>query len=741
MATLTGTTISHYDILESLGSGGMGTVYRARDTRLGRTVALKFLPAGLTGDPGARARLLHEARISSSLQHRNICVVHDVEETDDGQVFISMECLEGKTLVERIGEGPLSVREALAVITQVAEGIAAAHRSGIIHRDLKPANVMLAADGTPKILDFGLATTPGAAGPSAPGTVLGTAAYMSPEQAGGAAVDARTDVWSLGVMLFETLTGRRPFQSDYSQAVIYALMHERHPSARALRPEISGALERVIDRALEKSPAARFASAEEFLDALRGIDTRAAAPREPSARAIAVLPFADISQEKDNAYFSDGLTEEIIAKLSRLEHIRIVSRSSVMQYDRSGKSTRQIAGDLHVQYLLEGSVRKHGRGLRITTHLVDAERDITLWSSTYNGTMDQVFDIQEDVARRIVKALRVRLTPDDRRTLNRRATDNADAYQVYLKARFSWARRTEEGLRESIVRFEEAIARDPQFAPAWAGIADACILLTDFADNSRPALYARARAAVRCALAIDDRLAEAHTSQALIGMLNEWQWERAKSEFRVAIQASPNYVTAHHWYGELLSMLGDYDGAVAEFSRALELDPLSPAVHKDRGLIEYYGRQYDSAIRWARRTLELEPGFVLAHRILSLAYQAKGLFDEALREHHAWAAGNEHGPGETAALAQCLAAAGRPGDARALFDRFPPRNQAGGNLARGIALVHIALGETESAFDWLERAFEEKAESLGMLKVDPKVDAIRGDPRFGDLMARVGLPR
>jgi len=719
----------------------MGTVYRARDTRLGRTVALKFLPPELTADSPARERLLREARISSSLQHRNICVVFDIEDTDAGGLFISMECLEGKSLAARIAEGPIPVSGALAIVTQVAEGLAAAHRAGIIHRDLKPANIILAADASPKILDFGLATTRSAAGPSTPGAVLGTAAYMSPEQAEGATVDERTDIWSLGVVLFEMLTGRRPFQSDYSQAVLYALTHERHPSARAIRPEIPEYVERVIDRCLEKSPAARYASADEFLGDLRRIESAAAGPREAAARAIAVLPFADISQERNNAYFSDGLTEEIISRLSRLQNIRIVSRSSVMQYDRSGKSTGQIARDLHVQFLLEGSVRKHGPELRITTHLVDAESDVTLWSSTYDGTMDEVFDIQEDVARRIVKALRVRLTPDDRRTLGRRATDNAAAYQVYLQGRFSWAQRTAEGLRASIARFEEAIASDPQFAPAWAGIADACLLLVDFEESSRQDLYTRARAAVRCALAIDDRLAEAHTSQALLGMLNAWQWEGAEKEFRLAIAASPNYATAHHWYGELLSMLGNYDGAVAETSRAIELDPLSAALHKDRALIEYYGRHYDRAIPWARRALELSPTFAQAHRVLSLAFQAQGMFDEALREHHAWAQGNEKGPIETVALAQCLAAAGRTGEARAVLERFPSRTQAGGNLARGIALVHITLGDAERAFDWLERAFEARAESLGILKVDPKLDPLRGDSRFADLMARMGLTR
>jgi len=717
----------------------MGTVYRARDMRLGRMVALKFLPSEVTGDAAARERFLREARISSALQHRNICVVHDVEETDEGQVFISMECLEGKTLRERIGEGPLRIPEAIAVISQVAEGVALAHRSGIVHRDLKPANLMLAPDGSLKILDFGLATTRSAAGPTLPGAMLGTAAYMSPEQAGGAYVDQRTDIWSLGVILFEMLTGRRPFQSDYSQAVIYALLHERHPSARSLRPEIPEAVERVIDRCLEKNPSARYGGAEDFLGDLRRVGRQAAVPDGPTVSALAVLPFADISQEKDNAYFSDGLTEEIISRLARLRNIRIISRSSVMHYDRAGKSTRQIAGDLHAQYLLEGSVRKHGPALRITTHLVDAEKDVTLWSSNYNGTMDQVFDIQEDVSRRIVKALRVHLTADDRRTLGRRATHNAVAYQVYLQGRFAWARRTEEGLRAAIARFEEAIASDSGFAPAWAGIADACILLTDFAEDSRQDLYARARAAVRSALAIDDRLADAHTSRALLEMLNEWQWEGAEKEFQLAIATSPNYATAHHWYGELLSMLGKYDDAVAEMSRALELDPLSPAVHKDRGLLDYYDRRYDGTIEWARRALELEPAFVQAHRALSLAYQAKGMYGEALREHEAWAATGDGGLIETAARAQCLAVSGRRVEALALAERFPSRGKAGGNLARGIALVHVALGDNDLAFEWLERAYEDRAESLGILKVDPKLDPLRVDPRFADLMARVGL--
>ncbi|MGA9121332.1 MAG: tetratricopeptide repeat protein, partial [Bacteroidota bacterium] len=498
-------------------------------------------------------------------------------------------------------------------------------------------------------------------------------------------------------------------------------------------------LEKIIDRCLEKSPSERFQDAGSLLDALRHLGNESKSPQAAQPKSIAVLLFSDISPEKDNKYFSDGLTEEIIAKLSRLQKVKIVSRNSVMHYERAGKTTRQIADELHVQYLLEGSVRKHGQSLRITTHLIDANQDAYLWAETYNGTMEEIFDIQEDVAGRIVKALKVRLSPDDRRTLKRRATDNTGAYQLYLKGRFFWSKRTKEGLSAAIRYFEEAIEKDPRFAPAWAGIADAYLLLTDYGSTPRKEAYAKAKAAVYKALEIDDRLAEAHASLGLLAMLTEWDWSAAEKEFNLAIDASPNYATAHHWYAEWLSMHERLKEAIAEISRAVELDPLSPAALKDYGMIQYYGREYDGAVEYARKALELDPDFALAHRVLSLAYQAKGMYGEALAEHELWTQKSDRGPEETAALAQCYAVAGRKEEARELLGRCPPRESAGGNLARGIALVYVALGENDQAFAWLERAYETKAEALGMLRVDPKLDPLRSDVRFASLLARVGL--
>jgi eukaryotic-like serine/threonine-protein kinase len=636
MSDLVGRTVSHYKILDHLGSGGMGVVYKAEDTKLRRIVALKFLPPDLMRDPEAKQRFLHEARASSSLQHPNICIVYDIDETEDEQMFISMECIEGKTLKECIEGGPLSIQESIKIASQIASGLARAHEAGVVHRDLKPANVIAGRDGSVKILDFGLAKSGSSPLITGTGNTLGTAAYMSPEQVRGDTVDQRTDIWSLGVILYEMVTGVRPFPSEYAQAAIYAVINQRHPPIHSAQPDVPDALEKLIDRCLEKRAAERFHDAGALLEALRHIETGPREKNEPATRSIAVLPFADISPDQDNKYFSDGLTEEIITRLSRLQKVRILSRSSVMHYERGVKTTRQIAAELNVQYLLEGSVRKHGTSLRITTQLIDASQDAYLWAETYNGTMEEIFDIQEDVASRIVKALKVRLTPDDRRTLKRRATVNTGAYQLYLKGRYFWSKRTTEGIQTAIRHFEEAIEKDPLFAPAWAGIADSYIISTEFPNLSRQEMYAKAKAAARRALEIDDRLAEAHSSLGLLAMMNEWDWPKAEKEFRLAISGSPNYATAHHWFAELLLCQGKTKESLAEISLAVELDPLSPAALKDKGVLHYYARVYDGAIEYARKALELDANFAGAHRILSLAYQATGKHTEAIAEHDLW---------------------------------------------------------------------------------------------------------
>jgi serine/threonine-protein kinase len=734
-----GQTVSHYTILEHVGSGGMGMVFKAQDLKLDRTVALKFLPPELTRDPESKQRLIFEARALSSIQHKNICVVHDIDETDDAVVFISMEWLEGETLRRKIEAGPLPINEVVHIASQVAQGLAKAHATGIIHRDIKPANIIITEDRTVKILDFGLAKVIGRGLPTKSGTTLGTIAYMSPEQARGEAVDARSDIWSLGAVLYESVTGRRPFGGDYDQAAIYGILNEKHRPASGLRADIPAQLEQIINRCLEKTPSARYPDAGALVQDVRRIEHEVAASRHTRAKSIAVLPFADISPEKDNRYFSDGLTEEIIAKLSRLRGVKIVSRTSVMHYERGGKPMKQIAADLGVQFVLEGSVRKHGSDLRITTQLVDADQDASLWGETYDGTMDQIFDIQENVAARIVKALRVRLTPDEKRNLKRRATENTEAYQIYLKGRFFWTKRSAEGLRTAIRYFQEAIEKDSRYALAWAGIADSYNLLSEHENIGTEESYPMARAAAEKALELDDQLAEAHTSLASLLMLNDWDWQNAEKQFKLAIKLNPNYANTHHWYAEWFSFHGRMEEALKQISRAAELDPLSPAILKDKGMLLYYARDYSGAIEYARKAFELDPNFANAHRLLSLAYQGKGMFTEAIAENQRWGElmGNELEA--SVALAQCHAAAGNRGAALALIANLDAKELPAGNLLRGIALVYAALGEIDLAFTWLEKAYARRSKALCNTKIDPKLDRLRGDPRFAELLRRLNL--
>ncbi len=717
----------------------MGVVYRAEDLKLHRSVALKFLPPELTNNPEAKRRLINEATALSSLQHKNICVIHDIDETEDGQLFITMEYLEGDTLGKIIEAGPLPMDRALHIALEVAQGLASAHRHGTVHRDIKPANIILTRDHTVKILDFGVADIVEREVHAKASSVAGTIAYMSPEQAREEQVDHRTDIWSLGVVMYEMVTGKHPFGGQYEHAAIYAIVNQKHAPASVLRPEIPSAIEKVIDRCLEKSREARYQEMESLVADLQKAARALARPREEQGKSIAVLPFSDISQEKDNAYFTDGLTDEIVAKLSKLRNLKILPLQSVTSHIRSGAPLSQIAAELGVQYLLQGSVRKHGTNIRVTTQLITADQEAVLWAETQEGTIEEVFDIQEDVANRVARALKLRLTPNERKSLRRRATENTEAFQLYLRGRFFWNKRHKESLWTAIRYFEQAIEKDPQYAPAWAGMADSFNLLTEHTVNARKELYAKAAAATQKALEYDDRLAEAHASRGLLLMLTQWDWRVAEKEFKTAIRLNPSYPTAHHWYAELLSRQNRPEEAIAEISEGERLDPFSPAILVDRGTILYYARDYDGAIESARRALETDRDFAPAHRILSLAFQGKGMSDESIQEHQRWMEVVGTNTDTLAALAQCYAAAGRRKEAEEILGALEQGTMDVGNWCRGIALVHATLGNIDQAFQWLEKAYELKAESLSLLKIDPKLDPLRSDPRFDSLLVRTGL--
>jgi serine/threonine-protein kinase len=735
-----GRAISHYRIIEKLGEGGMGVVYKAEDAKLKRLVALKFLPKDVTLRRPERERFTREAQAASALNHPNICTIHEIDEAE-GEMFIAMEFVQGRSLRQLIDAGPMAIDRVIAIAQNVAEGLAAAHAKGIIHRDIKPENIIITNEGIAKIADFGLARSPDDGAGSRDAVVSGTVSYMAPEQLRGDAVDHRADLWSLGVVLYEMWTGRRPFTAEYEQALSYTILHEKHQSVSTIRPEIPVSLEKVIDRCLEKAPLQRYPDARTFLDALAKVNPAAPDRRAGVLVAIAVLPFADISPEQDNKFFSDGLTEEIITNLSRLKKVRVVSRASVMSYERAGKTTKQIAGELGVQYVLEGSVRKHGADLRVTTQLIDAAQDSYLWADQYGGTVDEVFDIQENVAARVVKALRVRMTPGEKRTLKKRPTRNSEAYQLYLKGRFFWSKRSKEAILKAMECFEEAIKIDANYALAWAGISDSYNLLTEYADISRQDATAKARAAVEKALQLDPKLAEAHTSMGLLYMLNDWDWANAEREFKKALKLDPNYATARHWYAEWLMFNGRTEEAIRENMRAGELDPLSPAILKDTGLTFYYAKEYDRAIEYAKRTLELEPTFASAHRLLSLAYQGKGMFRESLAEVRQWSEMLGHTPEAMLGVAQCQAAAGNREEALRLLGGIPADTLSNGILMRAVGLVHAALGDNDEAIRWFEKAMALRSEALSSLNVDPKLSHLRSDPRFAAIVRAVGVAK
>jgi serine/threonine protein kinase/Tfp pilus assembly protein PilF len=767
--TLTvGTKLGRYEIRSQLGAGGMGEVYLAQDTKLDRRVALKILPQELAVDQDKMSRFVREAKSASALNHPNIITIHEIGEIS-GTHYIATEYIEGETLKTRLKRESLSLRSTLEIALQVASALEAAHRAGIVHRDIKPDNVMVRQDGIVKVLDFGLVKLSATDRSEVDregetklqltrvGLIMGTAAYMSPEQARGQETDARTDIWSFGCVLYEMLTQQQPFQGETMTDVLANIIYREPASILLYRRDTPAELERIVTKAVWKNKDERYQSARELFNDLQQLQTRllveaelirsgegkssAQIPSTPFVNSIAVLPFANLSAEKDNEYFSEGLTEEIIMNLSKLPVLKVIARGSTARYVKEGKTHKQTATDLGVQYLLEGSVRRQSKNLRITAQLIDALRDVYVWAETYRGTMEDIFDIQEKVAAEIVQALQLRLSPDEKQILKHRFTENTLAYQLYLQGRFFWNKRSEEGLKTAIRYFEQAIEKDPQYALAWAGIADSYNLLGEYGNIPRKELYPKAEAAVKKALEIDNRLAEVHTSLASLLMLTKWDWVNSEKEFKLALELNPNYATAHHWYSQWFLCMGRLEESLRMISRAAELDPVSQAILKDQGLTLYYNRQYDSAIEMARKTLELDPNYAAAHRLLSLAYQGKALFDKAIAENQNWGklTGNKV---ETAvALAQLYAVSGQREDATKLIEVLEKDKLVIDQAYRGLALVYAGLGENDIAFQWLEKSYERHEESILSLKVDPKLDPLRSDPRFLALLKKIGIEK
>jgi eukaryotic-like serine/threonine-protein kinase len=732
-----------YRIEEEIGRGGAATVYLAEDLKHARKVAIKVLRPSPGGyEP---QRFLREIRIAARLAHPQILPLHDSGEWH-GLLYFVMPYAGGESLRHRLTrEGQLPVDVALRITRAVAAALAYSHRLGVIHRDIKPENILL-HEGEPVVADFGVATALSAAGGdnvyvTDRGFAVGTPAYMSPEQASAEhKLDGRTDQYSLACVLYEMLAGEAPFAGSGARATMARHAVEAPVSIRARRPNVPPAIERALMRALSKEPGERFAGMAEFSSAL--VDTTPEvqpAVADSSARVLAVLPFVNASADPENEYFSDGMTDELITALAKVEGLHVASRTSVFALKGAKEDVRALGRRLNVSTVLEGSVRKAGNRLRINVQLTSVTDGRTLWSERYDRELADVFAIQDEIARTIVGTLRSTLLGDLGDPVPRRYTANLKAYSLYLKGRFWWNRRTQQGIAEGIRYFEQAIAEDAGYALAYTGLADSYALQVDYRGAPVREGLERAKVEARRALELDESLAEAHTSLGWVTFIYDWDWVGAGRELARAIELNPRYSVARQWHSWFLTTMGRREAALAEGRLAIELDPASVSIRRSMGWLHYYARQPEEALEHLRRALAMNPTAEENHRLLGLAYLQLGQYDEAAAAFRESIALSESPALATAGLGAVAAARGRAAEAHAVLAELAADSTRRYVSPVAFAMVHAALGEADATFQWLDRAFEERRGWLCYLKVEPFLDGVRGDARFLRLLQRMRL--
>jgi serine/threonine protein kinase/tetratricopeptide (TPR) repeat protein len=755
-----GQTLSHYLILQKIGSGGMGVVYAAEDVRLGRHVALKFLPDELAREALAAERFRREARSASALNHPNICTIYDIDDWN-GRPFIIMELLRGKSLRELLG-APLGMDKILDFSIQVAEGLAAAHAKGIIHRDIKPENLFITTEEQVKILDFGLAkcldelhSTDAQATQevlTSPGTAVGTVAYMSPEQVLGKHLDARTDIFSFGAVLYEMASGTRAFQGATSGAVFNAVLHENPPSLQRDRSRTGRELDRIMSKALEKDWEVRYQSALEIgadLKRLRrdlqsgtAVKAGSAAKRGTRKRpisSIAVLPFENAGGDASFDYLSEGLTESIIDELSQISKMSVAARSTVLRYKGREVDPKIAGSELNVGALITGRVSRRGDTLTIAVEMVDTSTGLRLWGERYSRPNSDIFAIQDDIAAQVKQQLGSTLGGKSGPSRRRQRTPKPAAYEAYLKGRLYWNKRTEAELRRGAQFFEQAIALDPTYAAAFGGLADFHIVLGWYSYVPPGDAFPRARAAANRAIELDPELAEPHTSLGFVSLLHDWNPGESESHFLQGIKLDPRYPTGHQWYADFLAANGRLQEAWKEAQLAKELDPLSVIINWNVGWILHFSRKYKEAVNQFRSTLELDPNYLVTRMFLGQTYVQLQEFDKAREELQRALDLSGEAAFTLGLLGHCMARAGEKNEALRLLERLDELSQTRYVSPDFFAWIHLGLGEVEESFRHLAAAYERRSNWLAWLGPDPRYDSIREDVRFQELLQKVGL--